>query len=210
MNATNRRPVLIFVFLLASSIAATAQSVPPGNTWSRGTTIDIFAGGASASGDVGPVAGGAAGWELTRWLGVDGNLAWLKTFGDAEAFTTSLNARAHLLTDRAMSPYVRAGFGLYRTSFSSASVDVPDFYRRRTADASPGFDSSYRFTDPAWIFGAGLTLFRSRHVAIHPAAEAIVVRRDAQNYVVTSVTVHVSYHFELHPNPSKGSNRTGS
>jgi hypothetical protein len=209
MNA-NRCLAFVVVFFLASPIAATAQPVPPGNVWSHGTTIDLFAGGASASGDAGPVAGGAAGWEVTPWLGVDGNLTWLKTFGGSEAFTTALNARAHLLTNRTVSPYVRAGFGLYRTSFSSASVDVPDFYRRRTADASPGHDSSYRFTDPAWVFGGGLTIFRSRHVAIHPAAEAIVVRRDAQSYVVTSVTVHVSYHFELHPSPPSGSRRTGS
>ena len=71
MNA-NRCPTLV-VFLLASSIAATAQPVPPGNVWSHGTTIDVFAGGSSASGTAGPVAGGAAGWELTPWLGVDGN-----------------------------------------------------------------------------------------------------------------------------------------
>ena len=206
----NRCLTLVGVFLLASSTVATAQSAPPGNIWSRVLTIDIFAGGTSASGDPGPVAGGAAGWELAPWLGVDGNLAWLKTFGDAEAFTTALNARAHFLTDRAVSPYVRAGFGLYRTSFSSSSNDVPDFYRRRIADASPGYDSSYRFTDPAWDFGGGLTIFRSRHVAIHPAAEAIVVRRDAQSYVVTSVTVHVSYHFELHSSTPAGSNRSGS
>jgi opacity protein-like surface antigen len=208
MNA-NRYSLLV-VFLLASSITATAQPVPAGNVWSHGTTIDVFAGGASASGDAGPVAGGAAGWELTPWFGVDGNLSWLKTFGDAEAFTAAVNARAHFLTNRAVSPYVRAGFGLYRTSFNSTLTDVPDFYRRRIADASPGYDSSYRFTDPAWVVGGGLTIFRSHHVAIHPAAEAIVVRRDAQSYVVTSVTVHVSYHFELHPSPAAGSNRTGS
>jgi hypothetical protein len=208
MNA-NRYSLLV-VFLLASSITATAQPVPAGNVWSHGTTIDVFAGGASASGDAGPVAGGAAGWELTPWFGVDGNLSWLKTFGDAEAFTTAVNARTHFLTNRAVSPYVRAGFGLYRTSFNSTLTDVPDFYRRRIADASPGYDSSYRFTDPAWVVGGGLTIFRSHHVAIHPAAEAIVVRRDAQSYVVTSVTVHVSYHFELHPSPAAGSNRTGS
>jgi hypothetical protein len=202
--------MLVVVFLLASSIAATAQPVPPGNVWSHGTTIDLFAGGASGSGDAGPIAGGAAGWELRPWLGVDGNLAWLKTFGDAESFTTAVTARAHFLTNRAVSPYVRAGFGLYRTSFSSSLTDVPDFYRRRSADASPGHDSSYTFTDPAWVFGAGLTIFRSGHVAIHPAAEAILVRRDAQNYVVTSMTVHVSYHFELHPTTPAGSNRTGS
>jgi hypothetical protein len=87
---------------------------------------------------------------------------------------------------------------------------VPDFYRRRTTHALTGYDSSYRFTDPAWVFGAGLTIFRTRHVAIYPAAEAIVVRGDAQNYVVTSMTVHVSYHFELHSSPPAGSNRTGA
>ena len=208
MNA-NRSPLLVAVFLLASSVGATAQPAPPGNVWSHGTTIDVFAGGASASGNAGPVVGGAAGWELTPWLGVEGNLTWLKTFGDAEAFTTAVNARAHFLTNRAVSPYLRGGFGLFRTSFDSSLTDVPDFYRRRTADTSQGFDSSYRFTDPAWVVGAGLTVFRSRHVAIHPAAEAIVVRRDGQSYVVTSMTVHFSYHFELHPNPAVGSNRGG-
>jgi hypothetical protein len=108
-----------------------------------------------------PVTGGAAGWELTPWLGVDGSLAWPKTFGDAETFTTAVNARAHFLTTRAVSPYVRAGFGLYRTLFSSSLTDVPDFYRRRTVQASTGYDSSYRFADPAWVFGAGLTISRA-------------------------------------------------
>jgi hypothetical protein len=38
---------------------------------------------------------------------------------------------------------------------------------------------------------AGLTIFRSRHMAIHPAAEAIVVRGDSQNYMVPhDVLVH--------------------
>ena len=148
------------------------------------------------------------GLGLKPWLGVDGNLTWLKTFGDSEAFTTALNARAHFLTNRAVSPVRPAGFGLYRTSFNSASVDVPDFYRRRTTDASPGYDSLYRFTDPAWVFGSGLTIFRSRHVAIHPAAEAIVVRRDAQSYVVTSGPF-TRYLFELDPSPPSGSRRIG-
>jgi hypothetical protein len=105
---TNRSAMLVVVFLLASSFAATAQSVPPGNVWSRGTTIELFAGGASASGSAGSVTGGAAGWELRPWLGVDGSLAWPTTFGDAETFT-GRSQRTRSFSDDPLSVAVRPG-----------------------------------------------------------------------------------------------------
>jgi hypothetical protein len=44
-----------------------------------------------------------------------------------------------------------------------------------------------------------LNVFVARHLAIRPDVEATIVRRNAQNYVVTAVSVHMAYHFEDHP-----------
>jgi hypothetical protein len=49
------------------------------------------------------------------------------------------------------------------------------------------------------MVGGGVNVFVARHVAIRPDIEAKIVRRNAQNYVVTAVSVHMSYHFEDQP-----------
>lgn len=39
----------------------------------------------------------------------------------------------------------------------------------------------------------------SRHIALQPAVEAIIVTADSQSYTLTAFTVRVAYHFEDHP-----------
>jgi hypothetical protein len=73
---------------------------------------------------------------------------------------------------------------------------MPEFYRRRVG---PGFGTTHTFTDPSFVVGGGVNVFTSRHWAIRPEVEAIVVRRQSRSYVVTAVTVGVAYHFEEHP-----------
>ncbi len=63
--------------------------------------------------------------------------------------------------------------------------------------AGPGATST--FTDPSFILGGGMNIFVTRHIAIRPDVEAMIVRRDSHNYVVTAVVVHIAYHFENHP-----------
>jgi hypothetical protein len=82
-------------------------------------------------------------------------------------------------------------------SFDAARDDVPDFYRRRLPPDT--FGVRHTFTDPSFIAGGGVNLFVSRHLAIRPEVQAMVVRRDSNQLVVTAATAHVVYHFEEHP-----------
>lgn len=58
--------------------------------------------------------------------------------------------------------------------------------------------SKERFTDPAVVFGGGVSIFASRNVSIRPEVETIWLRSDGMNYFVTSATVRFAYHFEEH------------
>jgi hypothetical protein len=58
---------------------------------------------------------------------------------------------------------------------------------------------SATFTDPSVVFGGGLNVFVSRHVAIRPNLEATVIMRDRQTHMVGSAAVHLAYHFKDHP-----------
>lgn len=194
-----RRVSSAALLVFASSIIAAAQPVPPGNPWSHGTTIDAFAGMASASSNRGPLAGGAAGWEITPWFGLDGSAAWLDRSGTAEAFTAALTARANLRGGRTAVPFIKGGIGLYRASFDSSPDVLPDFYRRRLGAGGSALATSFTFTDPSFVIGGGVDVFRTRHIALHPEIQATVVTRQSRTYVVTTVTMHVAYHFEDHP-----------
>jgi hypothetical protein len=183
--------LLVFV----TSTTAAAQTTPAGNTWNRGTTVDAFAGVATASSRGGALAGGAAGWEITPRFGLEGRVAWFDRPGPAEAFAASLTAHANLLTARPVVAFVKGGAGLYRASFEAEDRNMPDFYRRRLV---PGFGIRRSFTDPSIVVGGGLNVFLSRHWAIAPEIEATVVRRQSRSYFVTAVTMGVAYHFEDH------------
>ena len=75
----------VVVGLLMTTATASAQnlpppepaSIPPGNMWSHGTTLNVFGGAAAVSGDRAAIAGGAFGWEIRPWFAIEGGGTWL-------------------------------------------------------------------------------------------------------------------------------------
>jgi Outer membrane protein beta-barrel domain len=185
--------------LFAFSTHASAQTVTRGNDWRHGTTLNVFAGAGTDASDTGPLVGTSVGWEITPMTAVEGSGYWLRRGTGAEGFAAALKLQAGLNLGRAAIPFLEAGVGLYRTSFDSTATSVPDFYGRRMAaiDRAPGTTST--FTDPSFVLGGGVNVFVTPHIAIRPDIESMIVRRDAQNYFLTAVAVHMAYHFESHP-----------
>jgi hypothetical protein len=184
------------VFVL--SVPGTAQTLPRGNDWSHGTTLNISGGVAADASETRPLASTAVGWEITPAIAIEGSGYWLDRSG-ADVFAAALKVQAGLLVPHTAVPFLEAGVGLYRASFDPAASTVPDFYRRRIAANTPGPGATSTFTDPSFILGGGVNIFVTRHIAIRPDVESMIVRRDSQHYVVTAVAVHIAYHFESHP-----------
>jgi hypothetical protein len=191
----------ILLALLALSGQAAAQTPPPTDLWTHGTTLSGVVGVAAASSRSGAMAGGAVGWEVTPSFGVDGTAAWFDRPGASESFTAALGVHANLLTSGRLLPFVKGSFGLYRASFDMArdDTDMPDFYRRRLGVSNGAVGAPRTFTDPSFAAGGGIEVFTMRHWAVRPQIEAIVVRRDSRSHVVTALTLQIAYHFENHP-----------
>jgi hypothetical protein len=52
-----------------------------------------------------------------------------------------------------------------------------------------------RFTDPAAVFGGGVTFNATRHLYVRPEARALVVIRDGDTYTVGLVGVRMGVRF---------------
>lgn len=76
---------------------------------------------------------------------------------------------------------------------------MPEFYSRRVSGTDPGLTAPKTLTDPAFLFGGGVNFQLSRHLALRPDVEVMMVFDDSHNYWVTGVAVHFAYHFEDHP-----------
>jgi hypothetical protein len=191
-------PALILAVL---SAPASGQTTPPEHKWehewTHGTTLGLFLGAAVDSSKTASVAGGTVGWEITPSIALEGGGAWLDRGAGADAFAAALRVRAGLAGLHPAVPYLHAGVGFYRATFDRGRSPVPGFYRRRmTGNAGLGTDT---FTDPSLVVGGGVNLFVSRHLAIRPDVEAMIVMRNSRSHVVTAATVHLAYHFEDHP-----------
>lgn len=182
--------------IIALSAPALAQPVPQLQEWTHGTTVNVFAGVALDAGESGPVGGGAVGWEIAPAIAIEGSAAWLDRGGGAHAFAAGLKLQAGLMRPRPVVPFVEAGVGLYRASFDPLRGTVPGFYRRRFEEARRAMIT---FTDPSIVLGGGVNVFLTRHLAIRPGVETMIVIRHGRTYVVTAVAVHAAYHFESHP-----------
>lgn len=188
------------VVLMLLLLSAPASAQPDAATvWRRGTTLNLFGGIAATSNDRGPLAGGALGWEITPRIALEGSGAWFEWGHRAHAFGAALRALVPLATSRPVIPFLAGGVGLYRASFRAADTKMPDFYRRRIVDQPERFGASTTFTDPSLVFGGGVNVFASRHVAIRSDVDATVVMRNSRARVIMTAAVHLAYHFEDHP-----------
>lgn len=193
-----RRAAWAAIAAIMVSAPAVAQTAPEGNEWSHGTSLNVFGGAAADSSKTGPLAGAAIGWEITPAFAIEGSGYWLDRGSGADAFAAALKVQVGLMVPHRAVPFLAAGVGLYHASFGPTADPVPDFYRQRMpAATSPGVTST--FTDPSFVVGGGVNIFVTPQIAIRPDVESMIVRRDSQNYVVTAVAVHFTYHFEGHP-----------
>jgi hypothetical protein len=183
------------MFLLATAAAVEAQSTPD---FTRCTTANFMGGVSFADRDQTGVLGGAIGWELTPRLNIEATTRWLLPKNGADAFAVTFTAQMPLLSRRTFVPFVSGGMGVYSASFDKDSSAIPEFYGQRMTPPGVPAGPTERFTDPAFVFGGGLSIFAARNVSIRPEVETIWVRDNGMNHFVTSATVRFAYHFELH------------
>jgi hypothetical protein len=195
--------VIAAVLLSGATAWAQAPQVDPPrvdpDTWRRGTTLNVFGGLTAGTGDLGALAGGALGWEITPRIALEGSGAWTEWGHDAHAFSAAFRALVPLRASRSVAPFLAAGAGLHRATFQVADPDIPAFYRRRIGDRVGAFSSTATFTDPSLVFGGGVNLFLTRQIAVRPEVDATVVARNGYARTTAEVRVHFAYHFEDHP-----------
>ena len=187
---------LLIVSLMALVAPASAQTVS-GTDWTHGTTLDVFAGSATASSaETRGALGAAFGWELNHWVSVEGTGAWLAARQADEAFAAELKALVNMTRPNTVVPFLGAGVGLYRATFDTPGSVLPSFYQQRLTGSA--FTTHPTFTDPSFVFAGGVNIFTGQHVSIRPDLSVRLVTRDSNTYAVTMATVHVTYHFEVH------------
>lgn len=186
----------VLIGCCCTASVAVAQTSSP-NPWGYGTTLSGAVGAAIDSEHTGPAFGTALGWELTPKVAIEGSASWLDRGEGADAFSAALKVRAAMFGRDRAAPFVTAGVGMYRATYARNAAEIPSFHRRRMGAVPPV--RRLTFTDPALVFGGGVNMFVSRHFAVRPDVEAMIVMRDSQRHVVTTAAVHLAFHFEDHP-----------
>jgi hypothetical protein len=167
--------------------------------WQHGSTLNLFAGAATAPSRRAAIGGGAVGWELKPRFAIEGSGEWMEWGVGSHAFAAAITAQTGLAGPRPLMPFLTGGIGLYRASFDRMGLAMPAFYARRMTTDGMAMGTTATFTDPTVVFGGGVNAFLSRHWAIRPDVREMVVLRNSHSYVVTAFAVHVAYHFEDHP-----------
>jgi len=195
------RLLLVPVLLTLGPAPALAQASDGGNVWARGTEIGVVLAGAADATTTGPAIGGTAGWEVTRLLGIEGRGLWFGRGTGADGFGADLSALVNVVPRQRITPFVTAGFGLYRASFDSPAAPMSDFYRRRFgAMAGTGpIAGHHSFTDPAVRLGGGIDLLARRSLALRPEASVLLVRRSGRHGTIVTFGMRIAYRFEDHP-----------
>ena len=171
---------------------AQAQTAPP-NYWARGTELAVFGGGAT----IGPMVAASLGWEVTRWVAIEGRGSWFDRGDAANGFGADLSALVNVVAKRPVTPFLGAGFGLHRATFEGAAPAMTDFYRTRMR--SRRFDGSTAFTDPAVRLTAGVDVIARRHWALRPDVSVLVVRAGGLGEMLVTAGISVGYRFEDRP-----------
>jgi hypothetical protein len=186
------RIVLLFLVFVSLSGVARAQSAPA-NEWARGTELSVLVGGAAT----GPMVAGSVGWSVTRWIAIEGRGSWFDQGRDATAFAADLSGLFNMIAKRSVTPFLGAGFGLYRASFAGAESEMSDFYRMRLK--SRQFNGSNVFTDPALRLTGGIDVIARRHWTLRPEVSMLIVRTGGDDETHVSGGISVGYRFEDKP-----------
>ena len=200
MRWTRVLPYTVFVLV---AWAATAAAQPPlKNAYEPAThcsSLDVYGGVSTAESNAGGLVGGAAGWQITPWFGLEGDAFWLDRPGSEAGFSAAINARWNLIRRWRAMPFVKAGAGLYHASFDLGDDAVPAFYRDRVVNGDGDVESKRSFTDPTVIAGGGVDIQLSRRVSLRPQGDAMFVFDHGKSRVTPSLTLHLSFHFDEHP-----------
>lgn len=181
---------LVLLMTFSMNVSAQQAAPPEGE---RATTLNVFAGGATDASETGLVAGMAMGWDASPMLALEGSGSWLDRGGGASAFAAAMKVQVRLRPVRTVIPFGEAGFGMYRAWFDPDSTAIPEFYQTRITA------TDRTVTDPALVFGGGVSVFLSPRISFRPEVETMLVRDSGQNYFVTSVAARFVYHFEDRP-----------
>ena len=206
MTSIFHRACTIAVALMSVGALVSAQESTV-NTWSRGTTLNIFAGASSEPQKGAFTAGGAIGWQLSPAMAIEGTGAWIDNQSAPTWFTAAMKFQARLAVAGGTNPYVEGGIGLCRSSFDAGDMNVPEFYRKRIVENPAASMMTHTFTDPTFAFGGGLNIIATRHFAIRPAVEFTTVFRNGDTLTMMAGVVRVAYHFENHPVTPTGKTR---
>jgi hypothetical protein len=183
------------VALMALASNASAQADPSVPDWQHGTTLAGFVGVSSASSATDIAAGLSMGWEVTPRLGVEGRGIWLPAGEPEDAFAATVAIRAAVRPGHLVVPFGSAGLGVYRASFDANTTEVPDFYRTRMSPTGVGGQT---FNDFTVLFGGGLDVFITRHLALRPEVNVVLTMTGRDSRAVAIYGAQVAYHFEAH------------
>jgi hypothetical protein len=181
--------------LLSAAIPVSAQTRVP---WSGGAEFSVFSGGASATGGTDPLAGASLGWELSRYFTLEGTGLWIDS-RQMNVYAAFASGRVTLPMRRKLAPFVSAGAGIHSASVDPNGPGIPAFYARRmTMPTGLTLGADQRFDDPMVAFGGGFDMFINRHVAFRPDCQVLLVFDGANTRPVTTLAIHLAYHFEEH------------
>jgi hypothetical protein len=200
-----RASTMAVVFLAVGALASAQEST--GNSWSQGTTLNVFAGASSEPTKGAFTAGGAIGWQLNPTIAIEGTGGWIDSQSSSPWFTAAMKIQARLARAGGTNPYVEGGIGLCRATFDAGQIKTPEFYHKRMTENPGASMMNQTFTDPTFAFGAGFNILTTRHIAVRPAVEVALVFRNHDAYAMTAGVVRLAYHFENHPVTPAGGRR---
>jgi hypothetical protein len=131
---------------------------------------------------------------LNRWTTLEARGTWLAPTGGADGFSADLGALFNVVARRTLTPFVGAGFGMYRAGFDATARRMPAFYRHRVPDAAR--NEPLAFTDPAFRLAAGVDIVTRRSLSIRPEASSVIVWRDGRSDAIALAGIRFGYRFE--------------
>jgi hypothetical protein len=195
------RLVRYLIAIVVALAPALASAQPPAsqdtNIWARGTELGLVGAVATDAGTTGAALGGSAGWEINRWIGVEGRGMWLDRGAGADAFAADVSGVFNLVSKRRATPFLVGGAGLYHAAFDTPGAPMSSFYRRRLGPTvGMPRNGSRTFNDPSLRLGGGMDLLATRTWSIRPELSILFVYGDGDSTAVYTAGVRFAYRFE--------------